>query len=130
MDTRGSERRRGERHLACFPIQERTGGDAKPRTAMIRELSVVGAQILTQTRREPGSELSLSLYLEEDAEPRDVNAKVIRCEARTEPGVWPYLTVVEFDAPLSDLATEIKEIAAAQEKIFGPASSRQPKAEP
>lgn len=96
---------------------------------MIRELSVVGAQILTQTKREPGAELSLSLYIEEGKDPRDVTAKVVRCERRTDGGVWPYLTVVEFRAPLSDLEAEIKEMAAAQEKVFGPPSSRQPKAE-
>lgn len=96
---------------------------------MIRELSVVGAQILTQTKREPGAELSLSLYIEEGKDPRDVTAKVVRCERRTDGGLWPYLTVVEFRAPLSDLEAEIKEMAAAQEKVFGPPSSRQPKAE-
>ncbi len=96
---------------------------------MIRELSVVGAQILTQTRREIGSELSLSLYIEEGADPRDVSAKVLRCERRTDGGVWPYLTVVEFAAPLSDLEAEIKEVAAAQEKIFGPPSTRREKAQ-
>jgi len=127
MSVQGRDRRRGARHLACFPIQERIG-DAKPRTAMIRELSVVGAQILTQTKREPGTELSLSLYLEEGAEPRDVTSKVVRCERRTDGGVWPYLTVVEFLAPLTELETEIKELAEQQEKVFGPSSSRQPKA--
>jgi hypothetical protein len=96
---------------------------------MIRELSVVGAQILTQTKREPGTEISLSLYIEEGADPRDVIAKVVRCERRTDGGVWPYLTVVEFLAPLTELEAEIKEMAEAQEKIFGPASSRQAKVE-
>jgi len=123
----GRDRRRGTRHLACFPIQERTG-DAKPRTAMIRELSVVGAQILTQTKREPGAELSLSLYIEDGEQPRDVRGKVIRCERRTDGGVWPYLTVVEFHAPLTDLEAEIKVLAEQQEKIFGPSSSRKQKA--
>ena len=94
-------------------------GDAKPRTAMIRELSVVGAQILTQTKREVGAEVELSLYLEDGAEPRDVSAKVVRCERRTDGGVWPYLTVVEFHAPLTELEAEIKELAAHQEKVFG-----------
>jgi hypothetical protein len=123
----GRDRRRGARHLACFPVQERVA-DAKPRTAMIRELSVVGAQILTQTKREPGTELSLSLYVEEGRDPRDVRAKVIRCERRENGGVWPYLVVVEFHEKLSDLESEIKAMAEAQEKIFRPPSSR-PKAE-
>lgn len=94
---------------------------------MIRELSVVGAQILTQTKREPGDELHLSLYLDEAREPRDVTAKVVRCERRTDGGVWPYLTVVEFVEKLTDLETEIKAIAEQQEKVFGPPSSKVPK---
>lgn len=91
---------------------------------MIRELSVVGAQILTQTKREAGTELSLSLYVEEGREPREVQAKVIRCERRPDGGVWPYLTVVEFFEQLSDLEGDIKAIAEAQVKVFGPPSSR------
>lgn len=91
---------------------------------MIRELSVVGAQILTQTKREAGTELSLSLYVEEGREPREVQAKVIRCERRPDGGVWPYLTVVEFFEQLSDLEGDIKAIAETQVKVFGPPSSR------
>lgn len=94
---------------------------------MIRELSVVGAQILTQTKREAGTELSLSLYVEEGRDPREVQAKVIRCERRPDGGVWPYLTVVEFSEQLSDLEPDIKAIADTQVKVFGPPSSR-PKA--
>lgn len=95
---------------------------------MIRELSVVGAQILTQTKREAGTELSLSLYIEEGHDPRDVRAKVVRCERRTDGGVWPYLTVVEFYEKLSDVEGEIKAMAETQEKVFGPPSSSRPKA--
>jgi hypothetical protein len=98
-------------------------GSAKPRTAMIRELSVVGAQILTQTRREIGKELNLTLYVEEGKDPRDVRARVVRSERREDGGVWPYLTVVEFFEPLVDLESEIKAVADAQEKIFGKADS-------
>lgn len=119
----GNERRRGTRHLACFPVQERVH-DNKPLTGMIRELSVVGAQILTQAHREVGTDLTLSLYLDEERPPRDVEARVVRSERRTDRGVWSWLTVVEFKEPLSDLETEIKAVAEAQERVFGPSSSR------
>jgi hypothetical protein len=92
---------------------------------MIRELSVVGAQILTQTKREPGTELSLSLYLEDGGEPREARAKVVRCERRPDGGVWPYLTVVEFYERLTDLEDSVKMMAEQQEKVFGPPSSKQ-----
>lgn len=93
---------------------------SKPRTAMIRELSVTGAQILTQSKRDPGTELSLELFFEEDAPPRQVRARVVRAERRTDGGIWRWLTVVQFVEPLSDLEAEIKEIAENQEKVFGP----------
>lgn len=118
-----SERRRGTRHLACFPVQERVH-DNKPYTAMIRELSVVGAQILTQTHREVGTDLELSMYLDENRPPREVESRVVRSERRTDAGVWSYLTVVEFKEPLTDLEPEIKRVAEAQERVFGPSSSR------
>lgn len=118
-----SERRRGTRHLACFPVQERVH-DHKPYTAMIRELSVVGAQILTQTHREVGTELDLSLYLDEENPPRNIEARVVRSERRTDGGVWSYLTVVEFKGALTELEPLIKAVAEAQERVFGPSSSR------
>lgn len=91
---------------------------------MIRELSVVGAQILTQTHREVGTDLELSLYLDDNRPPREVDSRVVRSERRTDGGVWSYLTVVEFKAPLADLEAEIKAVAEAQERLFGPSSSR------
>ncbi len=121
----GNDRRRGRRHLASLPVHERFEG-SKPRTAMVRELSVTGAQILTQSRREVGSELSLELFFEEDAPPRQVQARVVRAEPLAEPGIWRHLTVVEFAEPLSDLEAEIREIAENQEKIFGPRGNTSP----
>jgi hypothetical protein len=91
---------------------------------MIRELSVVGAQILTQTKRAEGVELKLSIYVDENRAPRDVAARVIRCERRTDGGVWPFLTVVEFKEPLADFEPEIQAVAAAQEQIFGASRSK------
>lgn len=95
---------------------------------MIRELSVVGAQILTQTKREAGDELQLSLYIEDNKEPRDVDAKVVRCERREDGGIWPYLVVVEFNEKLIELEAEIKAMAENQERVFGPGSGKQQKA--
>lgn len=113
------ERRRGERHVACVPVQA-TLDDTRQFTGMICELSVVGAQILTQRRREPGEGLELSIYLKGDAPTREIEARVVRCEARHDGGIWSYLTVVEFGEPLSGLEAEIKAVADAQEQLLGP----------
>lgn len=118
------ERRRGERHIACVPVQARLD-DAREFTGMICELSVVGAQILTQRRREVGEELELSIFLIDGEHPtKEVEARVVRCEQRHDGGIWSYLTVVEFKQQLVGLEAEIKAVADAQELMLGPRSDR------
>jgi hypothetical protein len=121
-DPRGRERRRGKRHLACFPIREHAPDEQRPRSGMIRELSVTGAQILTRTKREIGTELSLSLYLDEGAAPRETGARVVRIEPARDAGIWSWVTVVEFHQPLHDLEPLIQARADAQEHLFRPRS--------
>lgn len=117
------ERRRGERHVACVPVQA-TLDDSRQFTGMICELSVVGAQILTQRRREPGEELDLAIYLKGEAPTREVEARVVRCEQRHDGGIWSYLTIVEFKERLTGLEAEIKAVADAQEQMLGPRSDK------
>ncbi len=117
------ERRKGERHVACVPVQAKLD-DAREFTGMICELSVVGAQILTQRRREPGETLDLSIYLKGDAPTREIEARVVRCERRHDGGIWSYLTVVEFAAPLGGLEPEIRAVADAQAQLLGPRHDR------
>lgn len=95
------------------------GAEAKPRTAMIRELSVSGAQILTQSRRDVGTRLSLSLFLAEGEPAREVEARVVRSEKREAGSVWPWLHAVEFAEPLQDLEPQIRAMAEKQSAVFG-----------
>jgi hypothetical protein len=115
----GNERRRAVRHLASLPVHEHLD-DGKTRTAMVRQLSVTGAQVLTQGKREVGTHLTLSLFFYEDSPSRDVKAHVVRAERRDEDPLWRWLTVVEFETHLTDLEPEIREMAEHQEKVFGP----------
>ncbi len=56
-----SERRGDPRHLACFPAHVETDA-GKQRTALIRDLSVSGAFLLTRARLEVGDSVrSLSI---------------------------------------------------------------------
>jgi hypothetical protein len=112
----GRERRESQRHLACFPAQiQKPGGST--RTALIRDLSVAGALLLTRTRLSVGEEVQLSLYLSKDSGgARHTSGRVIRVEPRTgeQAGVWPFGVAVQFHDRLHDREDEIRQLAARQ----------------
>lgn len=109
----GRERRRNARHIACVPVhihdQDRA---APPHTALIRELSVSGAQILTRLKLEVGARIDLDLYIRDTEHSEAVSGKVIRVEKSREGGLWPLIVAVEFDQPLTAFEREINELAA------------------
>jgi hypothetical protein len=113
------ERREDPRHFACFPAHmQRTGGSI--RMALIRDLSVTGALLLTRERPVVGDDIRLSLYLTEGMEePRIAEGKVVRVETRTadRAEVWYHSVAVHFHDALYDCETEIRELAAHQAKL-------------
>jgi hypothetical protein len=119
-----SERRADVRHLACFPAHvEVREGDA--RTALIRDLSVTGARLLTRAVVDVGQRVKLSLHLKEyppgESPQRVVQGVVVRDERR-EPEVsypWPYTVAVKFDTPVPDLEAEVRTLAERQAELFG-----------
>jgi len=116
-----SDRRAGTRHLACFAAElqmERWNG---ARTAVIRDLSVTGALLLTGARVQVGEEVSLNLYIRGDEQMHTVAGRIVRMERRdpATAGLWPFSVGVHFDAPLSDLEDQIKEVAARQAALLG-----------
>lgn len=119
---RQEERRESERHFACFPAHiERSGGSM--RMALIRDLSVTGALLLTRTRLEVGDDIRLSLYLAEDAtRSRPAEGRVIRVEQRTgeRADIWHYDVAVRFAEPLLDCEDEIKALEARQAALGVP----------
>jgi hypothetical protein len=116
------ERRSEERHLACFPAHiQRPGGST--RMALIRDLSVTGALLLTRAQLQVGEAVRLSLYLSDDAtEARPVTARVVRFENRTadRAEVWHHSAAVRFDEPLRDCEAEIKSLAEKQAALGVP----------
>lgn len=118
----GAERRVDERHFACFPAHIlRPSGST--RMALIRDLSVSGALLLTRARLEVGEEVRLSLYLSEEATaPRPAAARVVRVEQRTadRAEVWHHSAAVQFDEPLLDCEAEIKDLADRQAALGVP----------
>jgi hypothetical protein len=112
----GADRRIDERHFACSPAHiQRPGGST--RMALIHDLSVSGALLLTRERLKIGDAVELSLYLWEDTEQmRKASAQVVRVEARSgaRAEVWHHTVAVQFEEPLRDCAAEIKDLADRQ----------------
>lgn len=118
-ERRDSERRRAVRHFACFPAHIREG-EGVQRTAIIRDLSVTGALLLTRARLKVGAQLSLALYVTNPEQPHAATGKVLRAEHRVDGVLWPYLVAVHFDTPLNGLEPEIQALAAHQANIAKP----------
>ena len=116
-----SEReRRGEpRHFACFPAHiVRAGGSM--RTALIRDLSISGALLLTRAELKVGERIRLSLYLADDSnDARVASGRVVRAERRTADlaEVWHHTAAVQFDTSLAQWEGEIKALAEKQAEL-------------
>lgn len=123
-EPRGSttDRRSEERHFACFPAHiQRPGGST--RMALIHDLSVSGALILTRAKLAVGDHLVLNLYLTDDmSQVRRAPAHVVRVEPRTgkRAEVWHHSVAVQFEDQLVDCEAAIKEIADRQEALGVP----------
>lgn len=107
-----SDRRVGERHLACFPAGL-TRGDGEPALALIRDLSVSGALLFTRKTLAEGERIGLELYISEDSEQaREAKATVVRVSKRSleESGVWKWSVAVQFEPPLEAWRAEVEAL--------------------
>ncbi|MFO0763071.1 MAG: PilZ domain-containing protein [Byssovorax sp.] len=114
-----SERRGDYRHLACFPAHLHTEAGVT-RTALIRDLSVSGALLLTRAAYAVDDTIKLSLYLTEGAEPTLVEGKVVRSSRRTGELAHPWTrsVAVRFDRTVKELEPIAKELAEKQAALF------------
>lgn len=116
----GSERRIGLRHFVCFPAQVEAPTHGK-RVAMIHDLSVTGAMLVVRATLEVGDLVSLALHVSGDASSRsrEAHAHVVRVEplAPEERSLWSHRIAVQFEQPLTDFETEIRELAAWQHQL-------------
>lgn len=116
-----SERRTATRHQAYVPAHVDTGNGHK-RTAMIKDLSVSGALLLTRARVKPDDEITLSLYLTGDPNvARVVKGRVVRDERRSVEvsDIWPFSVAVRFDEPFEEIEPDVKAIAEKQAATLG-----------
>src|SRR5262245_19083466 len=90
----GSDRRGDPRHLACFPAHVEVGETGVARTALIRDLSVSGALLLTRAKVKVGDVVKLSLYLKEGLDPVTLSSRVVREERRIAELVHPWTKAV------------------------------------
>ncbi len=113
-----TDRRQGLRHIACFPayIEVQEG---EQRSAIIRDLSVTGAMLLTRAELRPGDRVRLSLYISDDLNaPGIVTGKVVRAEPWGDgTTLWSFTIGVQFDTPAAEHEQAIKELADKQAKL-------------
>jgi hypothetical protein len=109
-----SDRRADTRHQAVFPAEIETGGETT--LAMIRDLSVSGAQLLTRSKFKVGDVVKLSLYILDDKNPRVVTGTIMRSAWRGSDysDLWPNSVGIKFDEALVDCEEEVKLVAEQQ----------------
>jgi len=116
------DRRVQPRHLACFPVHAKVD-ESGNRIAVIKDISVTGALLLTRSQFEVGDRMELSMYLtgDPDGELTVATGKVVRAERRPEEvsDLWGFSAAVRFDEPLVHLEDQIKAVAAHQRKVHG-----------
>jgi hypothetical protein len=119
-DSGRGERRLTPRHLACFPAHLETA-QGVPRSALIRDLSVSGALLLTRAKLRIGDVVKLSLHLTEGVAPHETNARVVREEHRPNELVHPWTkeVAVQFEAPIAAIDAEAKALAERQAALAG-----------
>jgi hypothetical protein len=114
-----SDRRGGERHIACFPAYiEREAGSTH--TTMIHDLSVTGALLLGRKALPPGEPLRLQLFILEDiTQFRVAKGKVVRSEPLGDDaiGLWSCRIAVQFDEPLTMYEAEINALKQRDKRL-------------
>lgn len=115
-----SDRRSGERHLACFPAELRRP-DGEQRPSIIRDLSESGVLLLVRTTKiGVGDRVRLQLYISEDnSTPRDASGQVVRVEELTpgDAGPWLRRVAVHFDQPLTMYAADIASFRERAQRL-------------
>ena len=106
------DRRRAARNVVCVParVHPKEGGE---KLALIEDISVSGARLLTRSEPVVGELLRLSLYFSgAQHDPRDVLARVVRFDPCPDTGtIWHCRVAVAFDEALDDCEQELQALA-------------------
>jgi len=108
------ERRRAQRHYVCVPARVQPE-DGNQKLALIENISVSGAALLTRSEPEVGESIHLALYFSgTGAEPRWTWGSVVRVTP-VDYAIWKCRVAVAFEKPLDDCAAEILALAEDEE---------------
>ena len=112
----GSDRRAHPRRVVCVAAHLETSGRVEPHFALVRDVSVTGALLLTRTRPKVGEVVDLQLILELPGFPDEltVRSKIIRVQDQEEGqrDVWRYRVALAFEDDLEPHEELIEELAA------------------
>ena len=115
-----SDRRAGERHIACFPAAF-VRPDGAQRLSIIHDLSESGALLLVRTSKiAVGDEVKLQLHISPDPDAfRPASGRVVRIEdiAPSDVGLWRQRVAVQFSEPLTMYAEEIRRFRETAEAL-------------
>ena len=119
-DAPESDRRRGLRHLACFPAFIERGGDESKTIAMIGDLAEGGARLLLRKpdlKVTDAVRLELHVALDDTAPPRIAVGQVLRVEPLPDDraSLWTHEVGVEFHEPIELSADEVEALEKRQE---------------
>ncbi len=111
------ERRRTPRTHAFFPVEVHHD-DGEPVTAMARDVSRYGAQLLTPTPNAPSTRVALLMYPTDPETSLAATGRVVRVVEHREPGLWAFRVSVCFDEPVDAIEPEVSTVAARQ-RVLG-----------
>lgn len=111
------ERRRSPRTSAYFPV-ELHHDNGEPVTAMARDVSRFGAQLLTMTRIAEATQLAVLMYPTDPDSSVAATGKVVRVAEHREGSLWAWAVSVCFDEPVPGIEPEVSTVAARQ-RIIG-----------
>ena len=115
-----SNRRAGERYLACFPASL-TRPDGEQRPSVIRDLSQSGVLLLVRTTKiAVDDQVTLRLFITDSVKTyRSAQGKVVRVEVLPPGTAGPWLrrVAVQFDEPLTMYAKEIDAFRERAERL-------------
>jgi hypothetical protein len=110
------ERRRSPRTNAYFPVELHIDNGA-PVTAMARDISRYGAQILTPKPIGLRTEVAVLMYPSDPESSRAATGRVVRIMKHREEGLWSWVVCVSFDDPVPAVESDAASTAARQRAI-------------
>lgn len=107
------ERRAAKRQLSCIPAYI-TGPAAEKALALIRDVSVTGARILTRAELDEGVPIDLELYLSGESSALTASGVTIRVEPNPSNDQWRWQVGVRFEPAITEHAALIEAFTQSQ----------------